>query len=88
MGDRGLGTAGSTIVVSVLDNDYDPDGDLLTIIDQQVLTPEVGGELVCDAVECRYKSEADWDGAPFRFNYTVSDGRGGTARAEVEVTFP
>jgi hypothetical protein len=69
-----------------LDNDYDPDGDLLEIVGYQIITTGLGGSFSCDAERCFYDSDPGWDGSGFVFNYTIDDGKGGTARGTATVT--
>ncbi len=68
----------------VLANDVDPDGDPLTVT--AVTQPEHGTvTIISNGTAVRYTPEDDYLG-PDRFNYTISDGRGGTASAEVTLT--
>jgi hypothetical protein len=83
--DDASGNPGSTIVIKVLDNDYDADGDLLTISGYDPSGSTSSGTLTCTNV-CRFDSDPAWDGSPFVFIYTIEDGRGGIAMATVEVT--
>ena len=70
------------VTVDVLANDTDPDGDVLRIV--SVSQPAHGTtRATADRVE--YAPEADWHGTD-RFVYSVADGNGGTAEAEVVVT--
>jgi hypothetical protein len=72
------------LVLQVLDNDNDPDGDSLTI--QSFTQPSTGsialgnnGTLIFTPTETFFVT---------RFNYTVSDGKGGTASATVTLIDP
>ena len=71
-----------SVVVNVLANDSDPDGDALS------LTSFAGakhGKITLSApASVTYKPNADYAGVD-SFTYTVSDGRGGTASANVSV---
>jgi large repetitive protein len=73
--------AGKTTVLPVLDNDSDPDGDVLTVrvpdaVRLGTLAPVYGGTGLQVAVgEEKTGSET--------FKYTVDDGRGGSASADV-----
>jgi hypothetical protein len=83
--DSATGGINSTIVVWVLDNDWDPDGDPLTI--EAFETTDAIGTASCDAFKCTFKRAlGSWDGSPYSFNYTIDDGRDGTARGTVTVT--
>lgn len=73
-------TAGT---VNVLPNDTDPDGDPLTVTG--VTQPAHGSVTCTPAGGCTYTPSRDYNG-PDRFTYVVSDGRGGTASASVDVT--
>ena len=82
--------AGSApLVLDVLDNDSDPDGDRILVT--QVGTPSSGEAAVVDgggAVEFTPPASpgtADGGPAELAFNYSIDDGRGGTASATVEV---
>lgn len=70
-----------SILIPVLANDSDPDGDPLTIT--QVTAPRVGTATI-EAGRIRYTPPRSWSGS-VSFDYTVSDGRGGTATARVTV---
>lgn len=68
----------------VLANDVDPDGDPLTIT--AVTQPEHGTvTIIANGTALRYTPEDGYLGTD-RFSYTISDGRGGTASAEVTLT--
>jgi hypothetical protein len=71
---------GGSIHMDVLANDTDPDGDTLSV---QSFTQPAHGTVTADGTGLRYTS----DGTPgtFTFDYTVSDGRGGTDQATVTV---
>ncbi len=83
--------AGSApLVLDVLDNDSDPDGDRILVT--QVGTPSAGDTAVVDgggAVEFTPPARpgtADGGPAELAFTYAIDDGRGGRASATVEVT--
>lgn len=80
--DSGSGNIGSTIMIWVLDNDYDPDGDALSVVPQ---ASEANG-YECDSSRCWFWGPSGWDGTAFVFSYTIDDGKGGTARAMITVT--
>ena len=69
-------------VIDVLANDSDPDNDTLTIT--AVSTP-MHGTAVISAGGVSYTPMAGYSGSD-SFTYTISDGRGGTATASVNVT--
>lgn len=77
--------AGRTVMLPVLDNDSDPDGDLLTVsafedVPESFGTVEevMGGR----ALQIHVGDQASGEQ---RFNYTASDGRGGTDTAPVSL---
>ena len=83
-GSRRLGHTqqGNAVNVNVLANDSDPDGDVLAV--SSVTAPANGtAAVVGNAV--RYTPAAGYNGSD-SFSYTVSDGHGGTATANVDVT--
>jgi hypothetical protein len=76
---------GRTSVLPVLDNDSDPDGDVLTA-QLQGDNPSAGTvQPVYDGTGLQVKVPADAAGTS-QFQYHVSDGRGGTAGATVSLT--
>lgn len=75
--------AGRSTILNVLDNDTDPDGDILTI--------EANGELSGATLETvrggaglQITIDPETRG-PLQFSYTINDGREGTAKADVTV---
>lgn len=72
------------INMDVLINDNDPDGDPLTVIN---VTPGQHGTvaIIDSGKNVTYAPDADWNGDDW-FNYTISDGRGGTDTATVNIT--
>lgn len=80
--DTATTTAGLAVVISVLANDTDPDGDLLTVT---AVGPAAGGTAVNGGGSLTYTPNAGFAGTD-TFPYTVSDGRGGTATGSVSVT--
>jgi hypothetical protein len=76
---------GKPVVVNVLANDTDPDGDTLTVSGYDA-TSVRGGTVSCTAAgACTYTPAVGFSG-PDTFTYTVSDGKGGTDSATVTVT--
>jgi len=77
---------GRSTVLHVLSNDTDPDGDVLTISDvsaipsdQGVLQPVEGGRAI------QFTPKSGLSGT-ISFRYSIDDGRGGTASAQVDAT--
>ncbi|MBL8788063.1 MAG: tandem-95 repeat protein, partial [Deltaproteobacteria bacterium] len=73
----------ATVVVAVLGNDSDPDGDVLRVVD--VTVPTVGGTTTLVDGVVRFTPAPDFFGVT-TFTYSVSDGKGGRATATVTVT--
>ena len=83
-GDDGADTPEDTsVTIAVLDNDSDPDGDTLTVV--EVSAPTHGTAVVADTGAMVYTPEPDVHG-PDRFTCVVGDGSGLTAQAAVDVT--
>jgi hypothetical protein len=74
--------SGTPVTIAVLANDSDPDGDPLTL--QSVTTPALGSAAISGNAVV-YTPAAGVVGTD-TFNYTINDGRGGTATATVTVT--
>ena len=72
------------VTIPVLDNDYDPDvGDTLAL---DSVTQGTNGDVeIIDDYHVAYSPDIGFNGID-SFNYTVSDGRGGTDTATVSVT--
>ncbi len=70
------------VSIDVLANDVDPDGDSLSIA---AFTQPSNGEVVQDGDRLVYTPASDFVGSD-SFSYTVSDGRGGEASAQVQVS--
>lgn len=68
--------------INVLANDTDPDGDSLTITS---VKPPTYGSSSHDGSYAYYTPNTGYDG-PDSFTYTISDGNGGTAQANVFIT--
>ncbi len=67
--------------ISVLDNDTDPDGDLLTL--ESVTQPDHGA-VTTSGTMATYTPNSDFYGVD-AFTYTASDGHGGTASATLTI---
>jgi hypothetical protein len=74
----------SVALVKLLGNDSDADGDALTVVSVSPLSTN-GGSVALGATRVTYTPLPGFIGLD-RFSYTISDGRGGLATAEVEVT--
>ena len=70
------------IMVNALANDTDPDGDALTII---AVTQPANGTATITPNGILYTPNTGFYGSIDVFSYTISDGRGGTATAQVGV---
>ncbi|MCP3934957.1 MAG: hypothetical protein GY708_06250, partial [Actinomycetia bacterium] len=80
--DRIDATAGQPITIDVLTNDTDPDGDQLTVT--AVATPEHGNASLKIGT-LTYVAHPNFAGKD-RFEYTITDGYGGTTTGTVVVT--
>ncbi|MFZ2963308.1 MAG: Ig-like domain-containing protein [Rhodoglobus sp.] len=77
---------GRATVLPVLLNDFDPNGDVLVIGELVPLDEAVGRlDLINERQQVQFTLAPDAAG-PVRFSYTITDGRGGSATAEVVVT--
>ncbi len=76
--------AGTPITINVLQNDTDPDGDVLTIT--SVTQPSNGAAIVNTNDTVTYTPAAGFSSGEDSFSYTISDGFGGTATATVFIT--
>ncbi len=74
----------SNNLIDVLDNDFDPDGDTLTI---DTVTGPDHGYASTDGDYVYYTPE-DGYGGEDEFDYTISDGKGGTSTASVFINHP
>ncbi|MEM6693094.1 MAG: tandem-95 repeat protein [Pseudomonadota bacterium] len=72
----------TAVTIDVLDNDSDPDGDLLTVAG---VGQGANGTVTFTAGDVTYTPDADFVGED-SFTYDVSDGQGGTDQATVTVT--
>ena len=75
-------TEGVATAVNVVANDADIDGDSLSVASN---TQPAHGTATCGVTSCSYVPAPAFDGPDF-FNYTVSDGNGGTATTTVNIT--
>ncbi len=76
---------GETVRITALYNDFDPDGDWLTI--EGATQGQHGDvEVIYGGTQLRYTAFEAAPGGADAFEYTVSDGRGGTAVGTVNVT--
>jgi hypothetical protein len=86
-GDNGAATsqdhALTLAVAKLLNNDSDPDGDPLTVVSVSA-TSTNGGSVALAGSSVTYTPVTGFTGVD-RFSYTISDGRGGSATAAVEV---
>lgn len=73
---------GTTVLINVLANDSDPDGDALSI---SAVTQPQNGTASQSGSAIGYTPAAGFNGTD-TFSYTISDGRGGTATALVTIT--
>jgi hypothetical protein len=84
--DRFGARAGRTSLLPVLLNDYDPNADVIVIAPVTPLDPAIGRvERIADNQQLQVTLQPDARGV-LTFDYTIDDGRGGTATASVEVT--
>ncbi|MCK5247550.1 tandem-95 repeat protein, partial [Candidatus Bipolaricaulota bacterium] len=72
---------GTPVVIDVLPNDSDPDGDNLTI---QSVTQPANGTVANNGTDVVYTPNAEFNGVDV-FTYTISDGSGETATATVTI---
>ena len=72
----------TAIVIGVVGNDTDTEGNSLTIVSH---SPASAGTVTCGATTCTYTPGSNYNGAD-SFTYTISDGAGGSATATVSIT--
>jgi len=77
--------AGQAAILSVLDNDSDPDGDVLVVREPTPVAATTGRLELIDGGRALQFTPADGYTSSIRFDYTVDDGRGGTATATATV---
>jgi hypothetical protein len=75
---------GQPVIIGVLLNDSDPDGDTLSVI--SATNGSRGTTVVNSGLTVTYTPNATFTSSSDTFLYTISDGRGGTASALVTVT--
>ncbi|MCK5829036.1 MAG: tandem-95 repeat protein, partial [Methylococcales bacterium] len=80
--DSASAEGGEKVVVDVLGNDTDPNGDDLTITN--VADPEHGTAVITGDGKISYTPDVNFNGTE-SFEYTISDGNGGTDTATVVV---
>jgi hypothetical protein len=76
---------GRTTVLEVLENDTDPDGDVLTIASTSEVSEAAGRLELIDGGRALQFSPAEGAAGSVSFRYGVADGRGGVAEASVNV---
>ena len=81
--DSATTTVDTPVTINVLVNDSDPDGDTITVSSVQPVSTH--GTVVIVGGQPKYTPNAGFTGFDI-FEYTISDGRGGTATANVVVT--
>ena len=74
---------GRTTILSLLDNDSDPDGDVLVISNWDPVDPSTGRLDPIDGARALQFTPSETYTGTISFHYTVDDGRGGTASASV-----
>ncbi|MBI1729608.1 tandem-95 repeat protein [Candidatus Acetothermia bacterium] len=72
----------TAITYNILLNDTDPEGSALNIIQY---TQPSHGAVLCATPNCTYTPGANYNGSD-SFSYTISDGHGGQASAQVTIT--
>lgn len=82
--DNGVVFKGEAGDIDVLANDSDPDGDPLSIVSVNHTGPGIAEITINPDNTIHYRSIHGFSGHDF-FEYTISDGRGGTATATVRV---
>lgn len=80
--DEAVTTEGEAVVIDVLDNDYDPDGNSISVISH---TQTTNGEVVFNGSGFTYTPSSGFVGQD-SFVYTISDNTDGTATTTVTIT--
>jgi hypothetical protein len=84
--DRLRARTGRSATLAVLDNDGDPDGDILVVSTPGAVPPDVGRvHVVHNGQAIQFTANQTWR-RPVTFAYTIDDGRGGTATSSVTLT--
>lgn len=73
---------GTPVGIPVMENDSDPDGDDITVVDT---TQPSNGTVTCEDGVCTYTPNPSFTGTD-TFDYTISDPFGGSATATVTIT--
>ena len=81
-GDADTASEDTAVTIDVLANDTDADLDSLVV---DAVTDGLNGSVTNNGLDVTYTPDPDWNGTD-TFSYTVSDGRGGFASAQVTVT--
>ncbi len=79
--DEAYVTSGKKVIIDVLDNDSDVDGDSLTI--KSITNPSHGSAKIVDN-QIEYYANKEYEGKD-SFIYTIKDSNGATAKAKVDV---
>ncbi|WP_158863617.1 Ig-like domain-containing protein [Leifsonia sp. AG29] len=77
---------GRSTVLHVLSNDTDPDGDVLTITDVSPIPADQGVLQLVEGDRAIQFTPKDGLSGTISFRYSVDDGRGGTASAQVDAS--
>ncbi len=77
---------GRTTILPVLANDTDPDGDVLTIVSVTPIRADQGHLDLIEGDRSVQFTPASGVAGTVSFRYTIDDGRGGTASADVNAT--
>jgi hypothetical protein len=75
---------GRTTILPVIENDSDPDGDVLTVIETTPVDPSVGVLDIIDGGRALQYTPV-LGASTGNFSYTIDDGRGGVAQAYVSI---
>jgi hypothetical protein len=76
---------GVPVTIAVLANDTDPNGNVLSVSAVSAVTPGTAGTVTNNGSNVTFSPNSLFFGLA-TFNYTISDGNGGTAAASVSVT--